>query len=106
MTAKQIDTTLKLISWSGNSTRQWWKQYNYIEDIHDHRGNTVTIFGACSGTGDLVMMFDELQKISPRSADCTELLRYTERVRRKHSGDTTGIEGIVDIIARLGDDPA
>jgi hypothetical protein len=49
MTAKQINTTLKLISWPENGTRQWWKHYNFIQDIHDHRGYTVTIFGACSG---------------------------------------------------------
>lgn len=106
LTEKQIDVVLQLISLPENSTPKWWTNYDYIEFLGDGRGFTATLFGACSGTGDLIMIFDELAKISPRSSACDLLLTYRETLRKKRGDDIKGIEPIKGIIRGLGDDPA
>jgi hypothetical protein len=69
---------------------------------------TFTLIRATNtGTGDLVMILDELSQISPRSTECNELLRFREEVRSKNGSDSTrGIKPIEAIIHNLGDDPA
>lgn len=104
MTEKQIDTVLRLVSLPENSTPDWWKNYDYAEFLGDGRGFTVTLYGACSGTGDLAMILDELAKISPRSAGCDELLRYAPLIKKKRGDDIKGIEPVKGIIRGLGDD--
>lgn len=106
LTEKHVDVILQLISLPENSTPQWWTNYNYIEFLGDGRGFTVTLYGACSGTGDLAMIFDELAKIRPRSAACDELLKYTDVLKKKRGDDIKGIEPIKKIIKGLGDDTA
>jgi hypothetical protein len=106
MTDKQIDVVLQLISLPENGHPRWHANYDYIEFLGDGRGFTVTLYGACSGTGDLAMIFDELARISPRSAACDELLTYHDQLRKKRGDDIKGIEPIKRIIQTLGDDPA
>lgn len=106
MTEPQLDVVLQLISLPENGMPRWYKNYNYIEFLGDGRGFTATLFGACSGTGDLAMIFDELAKVRPRSAACDELLQYTDALKKKRGDDIKGIEPIKKIIRGLGDDPA
>ena len=106
MSAQQIDTVLQLISLPENGMPKWYKNYNYIEFLGDGRGFTATLFGACSGTGDLAMIFDELAKIQPRSKNCDELLKYRDTLKKKRGDDIKGIEPIKNIIKNLGEDAA
>ncbi len=106
LSEKDLDVVLQLISLPENGTPKWFEQYNYIEFLGDGRGFTVTLYGACSGTGDLAMIFDELAKISPRSKGCDELLTYLPALRKKRGDDIKGIEPIKKIIKNLGDDAA
>lgn len=102
LTGEQADTTLQLISLPENGEAAWWKHYNYIEKLGDGRGYTVTIFGACSGTGDLLMILNELAKIKPGHA----LLKYRNALKKCKGEDVKGIEGMLKDIPRLGDDQA
>ncbi len=106
LTEKDIDVILQLISLPENATPAWWTNYNYIEFLGDGRGFTVTLYGACSGTHDLAMIFDELAKISPRSNNCDELLKYRDILKKKRGDDIKGIEPIKKIIKGLGEDLA
>lgn len=100
MTDEQADTVLQLISLAENGEPEWWKHYNYIERLGDGRGYTVTIFGACSGTGDLLLIFDELAKLCPGH----RLLKYHAALRRCKGENVSGVEGLLKDIPRLGDD--
>ena len=105
-TEKGIDTILQLISLPENGHPKWYKNYNYAEFLGDGRGFTVTLYGACSGTGDLHMIFEELAKLPNRSKTCDELLRYKDVLKKKRGDDIKGIEPVKDLIHKLGDDPA
>jgi hypothetical protein len=96
------DTTLQLVCLPENSSTEYWKQYNYIEALHDGRGYTVTLYGACSGTGDLLMIFESLAKIEPNHP----LVKFIPTLRKARGDNIKGLEGIVPIIKKLGDDPA
>jgi hypothetical protein len=102
----QIDAVLQLVSLPENGTPAWYKNYGYIEFLGDGRGFTATIFGACSGTGDLAMVLDALARVQPRSADADALAAFAPAVRRKKGDDIRGIEGIKPLIVALADDPA
>lgn len=102
----QIDVVQQLISLPENSTPQWHKNYGFIEFLGDGRGFTATIFGACSGTGDLAMIFDELASIPNKSDACSDLLKYHAALKKKRGDDISGIEPIKKLIRALGDDPA
>lgn len=106
MSERQLDVVLQLISLPENGMPRWYKNYNYIEFLGDGRGFTATLFGACSGTGDLAMIVDELAKIQPRSAACDELLTYRDVLKKKKGDDIKGIEPIKKIIKGLGEDAA
>lgn len=102
LTPEQVDTTLQLISLAENGEPQWWKHYNYIERLGDGRGYTVTIFGACSGTGDLKLIFDELAEIAPEHP----LLKYRGALAKCRDENVSGIQGLLKDIPRLGEDDA
>ncbi len=106
MTMHQVDVVLQLVSLPENSTPRWYKNYGYIEFLGDGRGFTSSIFGACSGTGDLYMVFEALGGIQPRSETCDRLLEFATKLRSKKGDDIRGIEGIKPLIQKLGDDPA
>lgn len=106
LTERQVDLIMQLVSLPENSTPKWYNNYGYIEFLGDGRGFTATIFGACSGTGDLRLVLEELAKVEERSKACDRLLEYGDALARKRGDDIKGIEGMKPLIERLGDDPA
>jgi hypothetical protein len=94
------DTILSLISLPENSTTEWWKNYNFASRLGDGRGWTVTLYGACSGTGDLVMILKELQKINPKH----KLVKYIPAMEKTKGEDVRGLENLGKDIHSLGDD--
>ena len=99
-TEMQADTILSLISLPENSTTEWWENYNYAERLGDGRGWTVTLYGACSGTGDLLMILKDLQKINPRH----KLVKYIPAMEKTKGEDVRGLENLGKDIHSLGDD--
>lgn len=98
--AEYADTILSLISLPENSTTSWWTNYNFAKRLGDGRGWTVTIFGACSGTGDLVLILEELQKINPEHKLC----KYIHPMKKTFGDDITGLENLGKDIVNMGDD--
>eukprot|EP00731_Ephydatia_muelleri_P022842 Em0015g425a len=72
----------------------------YIENLHDGRGYTVSIFGATSGTGDLVDVFDKLRKLNSTHP----LLRFYDTLKKKTGSDVSGLRDLPRAIQGLGDD--
>lgn len=96
MTPIQIDTVMQLISLPENGSTQWPLFYNYIEYGDDHavRGYTTTIFGATSGTGSLLRVFQHLREIDP---DHPLVVTYMDAMERAKGGDITGLEGLAHV---------
>ena len=94
------DTILSLIALPENSTTEWWKNYNYADCLKDGRGWTVTIYGACSGTGDLLMVLESLQKINKAHP----LVKFIPAMRKTKGDDIRGLENLGKVINNLGDD--
>jgi len=94
------DTILSLISLPENSTTSWWTNYNFAKCLGDGRGWTVSLFGACSGTGDLVLILEELQKINPNHKLC----KYIHPMKKTLGDDITGLENLGKDIVNMGDD--
>jgi len=94
------DTILSLISLPENSTTSWWTNYNFAKCLGDLRGWTVSLFGACSGTGDLLMILEELQKINPAHKLC----KYIRPMKKTFGDDITGLENLGKDIVYMGDD--
>jgi hypothetical protein len=101
LTDVQVDTILQLISLPENGQPNWWENYGYVEFLGDGRGYTATIFGACSGTGDLALILDQVAAIDPRHP----LAAFADPVRKKRGDDVDGIEGVQALIAAAGNDP-
>lgn len=102
LTADQCDTVLQLICLPENGRKEWWKHYNFIKRLGDGRGYTATIFGACSGTGDLMMILDALATIKSDHA----LLKYRPALKKCRGEDVTGIQGMLIDVPALGEDDA
>jgi hypothetical protein len=100
LTATQCDTILQLISLAENGCTSWWKNYNYIEALHDGRGYTVTLFGACSGTGDLYQIIQAVQKLSPSHP----LVKYLPALKLCRGDNIHTITGLAKDIPALGND--
>jgi hypothetical protein len=96
---EQIDTIMQLVALPENGTNRWWDFYNYIEygDDASIRGFTTTIFGATTGTGSLLKVFDALATIDPKHP----LLKYHAALRKAKGGSIKGLEGL----AHVGGDP-
>jgi len=97
---EQADTILSLISLPENSSTEWWKQYNYAEWLGDGRGLTATLFGACSGTGGLLMIVQELQKINSKH----KLVKYVPALKKAKGEDRSGLEHLAEDIHSIGND--
>lgn len=97
---QDADTILSLVSLPENSTISWWDNYNFAKRLGDGRGWTVGIFGACSGTGDLIMILEELQQINPSHILC----KYIRPMKKTIGDDITGLENLGQDIISLGDD--
>lgn len=91
LTAEQCDTILRLICLPENGMTEWWKHYAYIEYLNDGRGYTCTIFGACSGTQDLCMIFDELERVDASHP----LLKYHAALKKAKGNNVNGLKGLV-----------
>lgn len=99
-TNEQVHTILSLVSIAENSTTEWWTKFNYCENIHDGRGYTVGLFGACSGTGDLLQMVQEVQKINPSHVMC----QFIPTLKKIKGSKTHGLELMPSVIATLNED--
>ena len=90
-----IDTTQSLVACPENGSSKWNLFLNYIEYGDDAalRGYTATIFGACSGTGDLYKVFKKLQTINPRHPLC----KYVDALKKTKRGDMSGIDGLAHV---------
>ncbi len=99
LSPEQIDTIMQFVSLPENGSNRWWDFYNYIEygDDASLRGFTTTIFGATTGTGSLLLVFDKLAKIQPSHP----LLKYHAALRKARGGSIKGLEGL----AHVGGDP-
>lgn len=99
LSADQVDVIMSLVSLPENGSSRWWDFYNYAEygDDGAQRGYTTTIFGACSGTGSLLRVFDALATIDPGH----KLLKYHDALRMAKGGSIKGLEGL----AHVGGDP-
>lgn len=95
LTPTMIDTIQAMVACPENGSSQWPLFLNYIEygDDADIRGYTVTLFGACSGTGDLYKVFKNLQTINPKHPLCA----YIPALKETRRGDLTGIEGLAHV---------
>jgi hypothetical protein len=95
LTAEHIDVIMALVSLPENGTHLWADYYNYIEwgDDHGTRGYTTTIFGATTGTGSLLCVFDHLARIDPSHP----LLKYHDALRRAKGGSVKGLEGLAHV---------
>lgn len=98
----QVDTILQLVSLPENGHPKWWQNYGFIKFLRDGRGYTATLFGACSGTGDLNMIFNELEVIKPGHP----LLKYHDALRKKRGDDVKGIEPLLKLVPAAAEDPA
>ncbi|KAJ3399439.1 chitosanase [Chytriomyces confervae] len=84
----------------------WYKAYSYIQNIGDGRGFTTNIVGFCSGTGDLLVFLQNLQKISP----CHPLTKYIPDVRILSdnpalNGNLNGLKGLPQLVLAYGGGP-
>lgn len=96
------DMILKLVSIAENSSADWKKQINYIENINDDRGYTISIVGFCTGTGDFIQVLQEIKKIDP----VHPLVKFIPIVKEKSGGDVSGLSGLPKSIHDMGiDDP-
>ena len=100
MTRKQVNTVLSLVSIPENGDTKWWKHYNFIQNIHDGRGFTVSIVGFCTGTGDFIQVLQNLQQINPSHT----LVKYVDTVKDKTGDDTSGLEGLEDDVKKIGNE--
>ena len=91
----QVDAIMTLVSLPENGSSHWESYYNYIEwgDDHGSRGFTTTIFGATSGTGSLLRVFDHLVRISPTHP----LLKYHTALKAAKGGNVKGLEGLAHV---------
>jgi hypothetical protein len=95
LSPEQIDTIMTCVSLPENGSSRWWEFYNYIEFGDDSalRGYTTTIFGATTGTGSLLKVFDALATIDPRHP----LLKYHAALRQAKGGVIKGLEGLAHV---------
>jgi chitosanase len=85
MDIEQCDTIMSIVSIAENSTTRWWDNYGYCENIGDGRGMTVSLVGFCSGTGDLLWVFQQLQQINNQHP----LLRYLRVLQMVNGTNST-----------------
>ena len=101
MSLDTCDVIMSLVSIAENSTTEWWKNYNYCEDISDGRGMTVSLVGFCSGTNDLLWVMKDLQKIKQDHP----LLKYMTVLEKvDNTSNTKGLESFSSDLQKYGDD--
>lgn len=95
LTPLMIDTIQSFVACPENGSSNWPLFLNYIEYGDDAalRGYTVTLFGACSGTGDLYKVFKNLQTINPNHTLC----KYIPALHKARRGNIEGLEGLANV---------
>ena len=94
-----IDIILKLVSIAENSSTNWKKQINYIEDIKDGRGYTISIVGFCTGTGDFIQVLREIQKLDNNHV----LVKFIPLVEKVDGSDSVkGLESLPSVMNSIG----
>ncbi|SDD34378.1 chitosanase [Terribacillus halophilus] len=78
------------VSSAENSSTDYEEQYSYMEDIQDGRGYTAGIIGFTSGTGDLLEVVKEYQKIKPADNILVKYLSPLEAVEGSDSHEGLG----------------
>jgi len=78
------DIAMQLVSSAENSSLDWKAQYKYIEDIGDGRGYTAGIIGFCSGTGDMLELVENYQRLKPGNV----LEKYLSALRKVNGTDS------------------
>jgi chitosanase len=97
----QADTIQSLVSIAENSTINWQNAYTYIENINDGRGYTCGLVGFTTGTHDLLMVVQELQKRAPDH----DLVRYIPALKRVDGTDSTaGLDDFFKAVKTLKSD--
>jgi chitosanase len=90
---------LKLVSIAENSSTDWQKQINYIENINDGRGYTISIVGFCTGTGDFIQVLQEIQKINTKHP----LVKFIPLVQKVDgTSSVKGLEGLPAAMKAIG----
>lgn len=74
------DVVMKLVSSAENSSLDWQKQYEYIENINDGRGYTAGIIGFTTKNGDLLDVVNWYTKLSPNNK-LTKFISALENVK-------------------------
>jgi len=85
---EQVDAILQLVCLPENGDTDYDAAHEYCEFLGDGRGYTCTLYGACSGTGDLEMVFKRLHEIKPDHP----LLRYHEALKKCRGDNIRGVE--------------
>ena len=91
---------LSLVSIAENSDTSFWNYYNYIENIGDNRGYTISIAGFCTGTGDFSSLLQQLQIINPNHPLCS----FIGGVQASDKGDVSQLTGLDVAVKNLGND--
>lgn len=89
LSEEQIDTIQRLVACPENSTTEWVSAYGFAKRLKDGRGITFGIVGFCSGTGDGVLVLDELVKRDPSH----RLAKYIPAMRKTKGDDCSGLDG-------------
>jgi chitosanase len=91
------DIILKLVSIAENSSTDWQSQINYIENINDGRGYTISIVGFCTGTWDFIQVLQEIQKINSNHP----LVKFIPLVQKVDG--TSSVKGLEGLPAAMKD---
>ena len=73
-----------LVSSAENSSTDYSKEYDYIEDIGDGRGYTAGIIGFTTGTGDLLEVVERYTKLKPNN----QLKKYIPALKKVNGTDS------------------
>lgn len=93
------DIMLELVSIAENSSTDWQAQINYIENINDGRGYTISIVGFCTGTGDFIQVLEAIQRISPTHP----LVKFVPLVKAVDgTASVKGLEGLPAAMKAVG----
>ncbi|MFP7494363.1 chitosanase [Terribacillus saccharophilus] len=84
------DIVYAFVSSAENSSTDYEQQYSYIEDIQDGRGYTAGIIGFTSGTGDLLEVIKQYQRIKPENNSLVKYLDPLENVDGSDSHEGLG----------------
>lgn len=96
---KPSNIILKLVSIAENSSTDWESQINYIENINDGRGYTISIVGFCTGTGDFIQVLEEIQKIDSNHP----LVKFIPLVQKVDgTSSVKGLEGLPSVMKSIG----